>query len=74
MIEMKRTKRNHSEKKLPRILYNYKRDSIVNIKRRKNKAKTIIDKEKNQKNQFNNFYLKNIKWKEKIRNKSAIKK
>ena len=41
---MKRTKRNHSEKKLPRILYNYKRDSIVNIKRRKNKAKTIIDK------------------------------
>ena len=40
-----------------------------NILQRKNNS---INKEKNQKNQFNNFYLKNIKWKEKIRNKSAI--
>jgi serine/threonine protein phosphatase PrpC len=44
MIEMKRTKRNHSEKKLPRILYNYKKEPMINIKRRKNKAKTIVDK------------------------------
>ena len=44
---MKRTKRNHSEKKLPKILYKYKKETEetkVNISRKKNKAKTIIDK------------------------------
>ena len=46
-MEMKRAKRNNSEKKLPKILYKYRKDNEetkINIKRKKNKAKTIIDK------------------------------
>ena len=67
-------KKNESELKIKELLND--KDNLFksfsfspNILQRKNNS---INKEKNQKNQFNNFYLKNIKWKEKIRNKSAI--
>ena len=65
---------NETEFKIKELLNN--KDNLFksfsfspNILKRNNNS---ISKEKNKKNQFNNFYLKNIKWKEKIRNKSAI--
>ncbi len=67
-------KKNESELKIKELLND--KDNLFksfsfspNILQRKNNS---INKEKNDKNHFNNFYLKNIKWKEKIRNKSAI--
>ena len=42
-METKQSKRNNSEKKLPRIINKYS-EIISNIKRKKNKTKTIIEK------------------------------
>ena len=42
-MQTKKTKRNHSEKKMPKIINRYK-EQITNIIRKKNKTKTIVDK------------------------------
>ena len=44
-METKQTKRNNSEKKLPRIINKYSENESIlsNIKRKKNKTKTIIE-------------------------------